>query len=80
MLHRALLNTRFRVLLIASLISAYLLSAGCGGSDASDTTPPPSPVGSVRAIVDSRVAIEMKAGQLPGMTIELAKRGNLIYA
>jgi len=80
MLHRAFLNTQFRLLLIAGVISAGLLGAGCGGSDGSDTTGPPAPVGSAGAIVDSLVATEMNAGQLPGVAIELAKRGNLIYA
>jgi CubicO group peptidase (beta-lactamase class C family) len=58
--------------------------ASTGSPPAVSSCPPssvsPSPAGSVGAIVDNLITTEMQKEALPGIEVELAKQGNLVYA
>lgn len=74
--------------------AAATLCGGCGGGGSSATikkpvslldacparSPPPSASGSIASIVDGLVVAKMKAQGLPGMSIEIAKQGTVIYS
>ena len=74
--------------------AAAALCGGCGGGGSSATikkpvslldacparSPPPSASGSIASIVDGLVVAKMKAQGLPGMSIEIAKQGTVIYS
>jgi D-alanyl-D-alanine carboxypeptidase len=50
------------------------------GSCPPPAAPPPSPAGSVAAIVDGMVVKEMQSQNLVGMTVGFAKQGKLVYS
>ncbi len=64
-------------------------TAGTGGSGSGGTQTGPNgcptapaatqPAGSMGAIVDAAVAVEMAAQHMPGMTVEVAKNGTVLY-
>jgi CubicO group peptidase (beta-lactamase class C family) len=75
------------------LLLAFCASCGDGGGDASSSggaqdllgscppLPAPSePAGSAAAGIDELVAQEMRQQGLPGMTVEIAKNGTVLYA
>ena len=79
---------------MALIPAVAALCGGCGGGGSSATikkpvslldacparSPLPSASGSIASIVDSLVVAEMKAKGLPGMSIEIAKQGTVIYS
>lgn len=90
-MNRSVEIRRIRSVAVGSACLA--LCAGCGaGTNTTQSVPPnlldscptlnpqPAPVSSLGAIVDGRVATEMQSHGLPGMTIEIAKNGAVLYA
>lgn len=79
-----------------SVLALCTACGGGGGGDSAQNgageNPPPSqggcspqpastqPAGSLGAIVDAEVATEMQAQGMPGMTVAIAKKGEVLYA